>query len=52
MGSLKGAVVGSLLVGQARSFGVGFLPELEMPILFLIAVLILIGRPQGMFGKG
>lgn len=51
LGSLKGAVIGSIIVGQARSFGVGFLPELEMPVLFLIAVLILMARPQGLFGR-
>lgn len=51
LGSLKGAVLGSLIVGQTRSFGVGFFPELEMPVLFLIAVLILVARPQGLFGK-
>lgn len=51
LGSLKGAVLGSLIVGQTRSFGVGFFPELEMPVLFLIAVLILVVRPQGLFGR-
>lgn len=51
LGSLRGAVVGSLIVGQTRSFGVGFFPELEMPVLFLIAVLILVARPQGLFGR-
>ncbi len=51
LGSLKGAVLGSLIVGQTRSFGVGFFPELEMPVLFLIAVLILVARPQGLFGR-
>ncbi len=51
LGSLKGAVLGSLIVGQTRSFGVGFFPELEMPVLFLIAVLILVIQPQGLFGR-
>jgi branched-subunit amino acid ABC-type transport system permease component len=51
LGSLKGALVGSLLVGLTRSFTVVFYAELEMPLLFLIAVIILVARPQGLFGQ-
>jgi branched-chain amino acid transport system permease protein len=51
LGSLQGAFLGSLIVGQTRSFGIVFFPELEMPILFLIAVIILVYRPEGLFGR-
>jgi branched-chain amino acid transport system permease protein len=51
LGSLKGAFLGSLIVGQTRSFGIVFFPEMEMPILFLIAVIILVAKPEGLFGK-
>jgi branched-chain amino acid transport system permease protein len=51
MGSLPGVLVGSLIVGLTRSFTVAFYAELEMPLLFLIAVIILIVRPQGLFGQ-
>jgi branched-chain amino acid transport system permease protein len=51
LGSLKGALVGSLIVGLTRSFTVVFYAELEMPLLFLIAVIILVARPQGLFGQ-
>lgn len=51
LGSLKGALLGSLIVGQARSFGIVLLPELEMPMLFLIAVIILVIKPEGLFGR-
>lgn len=51
LGSFKGAFLGSLIVGQTRSFGIVFFPELEMPILFLIAVIILVAKPEGLFGK-
>ena len=51
MGSLPGVLVGSLIVGLTRSFTVAWYAELEMPLLFLIAVIILIVRPQGLFGQ-
>jgi len=51
LGSLRGVLVGSLLVGETRSIGIVFFPEIELPLLFLIAVIILIFRPQGLFGR-
>jgi branched-chain amino acid transport system permease protein len=51
LGSLKGALVGALLVGFTRSFGIAILPEIELPLLFLIAGIILVVKPQGLFGR-
>jgi branched-subunit amino acid ABC-type transport system permease component len=51
LGSLKGTVVGALLVGETRSLGIVFFPEIELPLLFLIAVVILVVKPEGLFGK-
>lgn len=51
LGSLKGAMVGSLIVGETRSIGIVFFPEIELPLLFLIAVIILVFKPKGLFGK-
>jgi len=51
LGSLKGALVGSLIVGETRSIGIVFFPEIELPLLFLIAVIILVFKPQGLFGR-
>ena len=51
LGSLKGAFLGSLIVGQTRSFGIAYFPEIEMPLLFLIAVTILVVKPEGLFGQ-
>ncbi len=50
LGSLKGALLGSLIVGLTRPFTVAFFAEMEMPLLFLIAVVILVIRPEGLFG--
>ena len=51
LGSLKGALVGALLVGFTRSFGIAIFPEIELPLLFMIAGIILVVKPQGLFGR-
>jgi branched-chain amino acid transport system permease protein len=51
LGSLKGALIGSLIVGETRSLGIVFFPEIELPLLFLIAVIILVAKPEGLFGR-
>jgi branched-chain amino acid transport system permease protein len=51
VGSLLGALVGSFLIGFLYNFGTALLPDLAYVILFLPMVLILVLRPQGLFGK-
>jgi len=51
LGSLKGALVGSLIVGETRSIGIVLFPEIELPLLFLVAVIILVFKPKGLFGR-
>jgi len=51
LGSLKGALVGSLIVGQTRSIGIVVFPEIELALLFLIAAVILVAKPEGLFGR-
>ena len=51
MGSLKGAFVGSLLVGLIDNFGKALFPELSMFTLFAPMAIILAVRPTGLFGK-
>jgi branched-chain amino acid transport system permease protein len=50
LGSFKGAIVGSLLLGQVQSFGVALLPEFTNPLVFLVMAVVLIVRPNGIFG--
>lgn len=50
LGSFKGAIIGSLLLGQVRAFGVALLPEFTNPLLFLVMAVVLIFRPTGIFG--
>ncbi len=51
LGSLKGALVGSLVVGETRSIGIALFPEIELALLFLIAAVILVAKPEGLFGR-
>jgi branched-chain amino acid transport system permease protein len=49
-GSLLGSFVGSLIIGFIYNFGQALLPELAYFVLFLPMLLVLILRPQGLFG--
>ncbi len=50
-GSLPGALVGSLVIGFLYNFGQAMFPDLAYVILFLPMVLVLVLRPQGLFGR-
>src|SRR6266403_146489 len=50
-GSLLGTLVGSFLIGVLYNFGQALFPNLAYVILFLPMVLVLVLRPQGLFGK-
>jgi branched-chain amino acid transport system permease protein len=49
LGQIEGALVAALRIGLARSFTVYLLPEIEVLVPFLIMVLVLLFRPQGLF---
>ena len=51
LGSLPGAVAGSLLVGLLDNFGKALFPELSYFTLFAPMALILALRPTGLFGR-
>ena len=51
LGSLEGALVGALIVGAVRELGITFFPEIELAVLYLIAAVVLMVRPAGLFGK-
>ncbi|MGH6973390.1 MAG: branched-chain amino acid ABC transporter permease [Stellaceae bacterium] len=50
-GSLLGSLVGSLVTGVLYNFGQAMLPELAYFVLFLPMVVVLVVRPQGLFGR-
>ena len=50
-GSLLGSLVGSFIIGFLYNYGQALLPELAYFVLFLPMVLVLLVRPQGLFGR-
>jgi len=50
MGSLRGAFVGSLLIGEADTFGKAYLPNMALFLIYLVMLIVLLLRPQGLFG--
>jgi branched-chain amino acid transport system permease protein len=51
MGSLRGAVVGSLLIGEADTFGKAYLPDLSTFLIYLVMIGVLLTRPHGLFAR-
>lgn len=48
LGSVRGALLGALLVGQVQTLGVAVLPEYSPFLLFGAMLLVLAWRPQGL----
>jgi len=51
LGSMRGALVGALVVGLFRAVAISVYPELEMLVIYLIVIGVLGLRPRGLFGK-
>jgi branched-chain amino acid transport system permease protein len=50
-GSLVGSFVGSFVVGFLYNYGQALLPQLAYVVLFLPMLVVLVVRPQGLFGR-
>ena len=50
MGSLRGAFVGSLLIGIADTFGKAYFQSIALFLIYLAMTVVLLVRPQGLFG--
>jgi branched-chain amino acid transport system permease protein len=50
LGSVRGALIGALLIGQVQSLGVALLPQLASFALFGAMALVLLFRPEGLLG--
>jgi branched-chain amino acid transport system permease protein len=50
-GSLGGAVVASLLIGELQSFGVLLFPKLSLALVYMLMAAVLIVKPSGLFGE-
>jgi branched-chain amino acid transport system permease protein len=51
MGSISGAAAGALLIGMAETFGQAYAPTYGVVFTFVIMVLVLAFKPQGLMGK-
>lgn len=52
LGSIPGAIAGGLLLGFVESFGNTFLGDVTEILGFVMVMLVLLFRPQGLFGHG
>ncbi|MFZ0488016.1 MAG: branched-chain amino acid ABC transporter permease [Arenicellales bacterium] len=50
LGSVPGAAIGALLIGLAEQFGLAYFPTYGVVLTFLIMVVVLAVRPQGLMG--
>ncbi|MGJ3507255.1 branched-chain amino acid ABC transporter permease [Enemella sp. A6] len=52
LGSVRGALLGALLIGQVQTLGVALVPDYAPFLLFGAMLLVLALRPQGLFAPG
>jgi branched-chain amino acid transport system permease protein len=51
MGSVVGAGLGAALIGMAEQFGLAYAPTYGIVFMFVVLVLVLAFRPQGLLGR-
>jgi branched-chain amino acid transport system permease protein len=51
MGSIPGAALGALIIGLAEQLGSVYIPTYAIAVTFLIMVLVLALRPQGLLAR-
>ena len=51
MGSLPGAFIASVLISVLNAFGVAFLPQSTLVLMFVVMAAVLIVRPYGLLGR-
>lgn len=51
LGSLVGAIIAGLVVGVVISMTALFAPEMATIVMFALMAIVLLIRPQGLFGK-
>ena len=50
-GNLRGAFGGSIIVGEADTFGKAYLPDMAMFLIYIVMIAVLLTRPEGLFGR-
>lgn len=51
LGSMRGVLVGALIVGLMRAAAIAFYSELELLSIYVVVIMTLVLRPSGLFGK-
>ncbi len=51
MGSIPGAFIAALLIGELNAFGVLVLPQATIVLAFVVMAVVLVLRPYGLLGK-
>jgi branched-chain amino acid transport system permease protein len=51
MGSIGGAFLGALIVGECRAAAVHLVPQIELFVIYAVMALVLVFRPQGLFTR-
>jgi branched-chain amino acid transport system permease protein len=51
MGSVPGAAIAALIIGQLQAFGILAFPKITIVLVFLFMAAVLVVRPSGLLGK-
>lgn len=51
LGSYEGAILGSIIIALADTYGTAYFPEVSYSVLFIPLVVVLLVRPQGLLGR-
>ena len=49
MGSIPGALIGSIIIGLLRAITVHEFPQIELFVVFAVMAIVLVFRPEGLF---
>jgi branched-chain amino acid transport system permease protein len=50
-GNFWGALLGALIIGEVLSFGILWMPELATVLTFIVMIIVLIVKPEGLLSK-
>jgi branched-chain amino acid transport system permease protein len=51
LGSLPGAFLASLVIGELHAFGILLFPQITLVLMFLVMAVVLVVRPWGLLGR-
>jgi branched-chain amino acid transport system permease protein len=51
LGSLSGAFLAALLIGELHAFGILVFPKITLVLVFLVMAVVLVARPHGLLGR-